>query len=113
MHKLIAKQTTMTSVTRTFKYARDGGSYSYSGNFEISVEEIEKGYRCGKICHEDGAIFIGKYYEDSVGKIKMVEGCYNHKCGKVTSLGRFWENKLDDGVVVEEGKRDSRVLPYD
>jgi len=102
----------MTSVTRTFKYARDGGSLSYTGKFEISIEEIEKGYRCGKICHEDGSIFIGKYYEDPSGKTKMVEGRYTYKCGKITHLGKFWDNKLDDGLVTEDGEKYGRVLPF-
>jgi hypothetical protein len=103
----------MNSVSRTFKYARDGGSTSYTGKFEITIEELETGYRCGKICYEDGRIFIGKYYQDASGKTKMVEGRYTSKCGKVTQLGRFWENKLSDGIIVEDGKIDGRVLPYD
>ena len=101
----------MSTTHHTFKYARDGGSLSYTGKFEITLEEIEKGYLCGKICHEDGSVFIGKYYQDALGKTKMVEGRYTYKCGKITHLGKFWENKLDDGLIIEDGKR-GRVLPF-
>jgi hypothetical protein len=76
----------MSTIHHTFQYARDGGSRSYTGKFEITLQEIENGYRCGKICHEDGGIFIGKYYEDASGKTLMVEGSYTHKCGKITHL---------------------------
>ena len=102
----------MSAGQRVFKYARDGGSLSYTGKFEITLEEIEKGYLCGKICHEDGSIFIGKYYQNAAGKIKMVEGRYTHKCGKIMHLGKFWNNNLDDGLVIEDGKPDGRVLPF-
>jgi len=104
----------MNLVEPTFRYARDGGTVSYTGKFEITIEELKNGYRCGKIIHADGSIFIGKYYEDiNTGKTKMVEGNYVDKSGKIKSLGRFWENKLSDGMVIEEGKPNGRVLPYD
>jgi hypothetical protein len=102
----------MSARQPTFKYARDGGALSYTGKFEITLEEIEKGYLCGKICHEDGSIFIGKYYQDESGKTKMVEGRYTYKCGKLMHLGKFWDNQLDDGLVIEDGKKDGRVLPF-
>ena len=101
----------MSAGHRVFKYARDGGSLSYTGKFEITLEEIEKGYLCGKICHEDGSIFIGKYYQDAAGKTKMVEGRYPDKFG-IMHLGKFWDNNLDDGLVIEDGKPAGRVLPF-
>jgi hypothetical protein len=101
----------MSAGQRVFKYARDGGSLSYTGKFEITLEEIEKGYLCGKICHEDGSIFVGKYYQDAAGKTKMVEGRYTDKCG-IMHLGKFWDNNLDDGLVIEDGKPAGRVLPF-
>ena len=102
----------MSTIHHTFQYARDGGSVSYTGKFEITLQEIEIGYRCGKICNEDGGIFIGKYYQDATGKTLMVEGSYTYKCGKKTHLGKFWDNKLDDGLVIEDGKRCGRVYPF-
>jgi len=42
----------------------------------------------------------------------MVEGRYTYKCGKIVHLGKFWNNALDDGLVIEDGKRAGRVLPF-
>lgn len=83
----------------TFNYAIGGGSFT--GKFQISLQEIEKGYRCGTITHKDGAVFMGKYWENKdTGITKMVEGTYTYKCGTQKFWGKFWENSGNDGMLV-------------
>lgn len=103
---------------RSFNYAGGG---SYTGIFQLSLEELEKGYRCGKIIHENGpvflgeSVFLGKYWEDkNTGKTKMVEGTLTRADGIEKYVGKFWENKADNGLFIyTDGQGTARILPYD
>lgn len=96
----------------SFNYAGGG---CYNGIFELSLEELEHGYRCGEIIHKNGSVFLGKYYEDkNTGKIKMVEGTQTRADGIEKYVGKFWENNPNNGLFIyTDGREIARILPYD
>jgi hypothetical protein len=103
---------------RSFNYAGGG---CYTGIFQLSLEELEKGYRCGKIIYENvpgflgESVFLGKYWEDkNTGKTQMVEGTLTRADGIEKYVGKFWENKADNGIFMyTDGRGIARILPYD
>ena len=96
----------------SFNYAMGG---TFTGTFLLSHEEIEEGFRCGKIENKDGSIFLGKYRENKdTKKINMVEGTLCYVGGEKRFLGKFWDNEPSNGLYVfSNGRARARVLPYD
>lgn len=84
---------------------------AFTGKFQISLQEIENGYRCGTITHKDGAIFMGKYWENKDTGITKWQ-----KAPTLTSVEtrKFWENSGNDGILWSSDINNiARVIPYD
>uniref|UniRef100_A0A6C0K432 Uncharacterized protein n=1 Tax=viral metagenome TaxID=1070528 RepID=A0A6C0K432_9ZZZZ len=107
----------MSTDTETFKYWMHGGSFT--GTFQLSITEIERGYSLGTFTNKDGTVFVGKYWEGKMfdGKIvekKMAEGSLTDSDGTRKFLGKFVHNKPSDGLFVySDGRNSARVIPYD